>query len=132
VHGRSRQAREPRERVRFVNDLERKLPRRREDERSRRAPRSVDQAMEHGQKKGSRFAATRRGAREEVSSRECMRDGFGLDGCRMGKAQRVDPFDEGLMQLQSGERQDVVQMGGALQAGRPNTGGSSRRARNRE
>ena len=101
---------EARECVRFVDDLKREFPRRCKDECPCGAPRLVDQTVEHWKQKCRRLPATRRRAREYVSSGKGKGDGFRLDGRGVGEAQGIDPFDEGLVQLQSGERQGVVRI----------------------
>ncbi len=118
VHGGGREARVSGQIRQVPHDLEGQLTRRREHQRAGRAPGPVDEPMENRQQERGRLPASGGRAGKEVTPFESGRDGFVLNGCGPGKTQRVDPFEQGRVQLQCGERQDVFLNGRRL-AGRP-------------
>jgi hypothetical protein len=101
VHGGGAETGVTREAVEIGHDLLCELARGREDQCPRRPPRTVDELVQNGKQERRGLTAARRGAGEDVTTDERVRDGFRLNGGRAYEAQALDASNEGRVQLQS-------------------------------
>ena len=90
VNGLGFQLRVPREVLNVIDDLERQFPRRSQDERARRASRSVHQLVENGEYEGGGLTAAGRCAGEKVTSLKRGWDRLCLNGGGACEAEIVD------------------------------------------
>ena len=97
-----------RERGEIFEDLRRKLPRRRQHERARRAPRLVDQTVENREQKRRRLAAAGLRGGNDVLAEHRRRDRFGLNRRGPDEAELFDALEERRM------KPEMIEWHGAL------------------
>ncbi len=106
-----------RERGEIFDNLRRKLPRRRQHERARRAPRFIDQTVENREQKRRRLSAAGLRGRNDVLAQHRRRDRFGLN--------RRGPYEAELLEALEERRvkPEIVEWHGALWHHRQEVGG---------
>jgi hypothetical protein len=89
----------PRQALEVGDDLKGELPRRSQHERPCDTPWACEELVEDREEEGGGLAAPGGSAGQEVTPFEGVRNGFGLNGSRAGKAQITDALEEGRVQL---------------------------------
>ena len=102
-HGRAGHRCVDREAVEIVQNLRRELTRRRQDQRTRRAPRLVDEMMHDRQQEGGRLAAAGLRGGDDVTPLQRRWDGFRLNGSRPDVPEILDGLGQRGMELQLSE-----------------------------
>ena len=86
-----------------LGNLNRQLPRGREDERPGRTAGLADQPMENRKEKRRGLAAARHSARQDIPPGKGQRNGVGLDGGRPTEPERLDAREKIGMNVQRSE-----------------------------
>ena len=108
IDGRRRHGRMNGERVEVFENLGRQLARRRQDQRTRRTPRLVDQVMKDWQNEGGGLPAAGDGTRDDVVPAHRRGNRLGLNRRRPDEAELLDARDQGGMKLEMRKRHPSI------------------------